>query len=579
LAKAVMLKQLYIGDFVLIDRVTLEFGPGFTVLSGETGAGKSIIVSALELLLGGRGDSLLVRRGAERARLEAVFEGNPRTAALLDEEGIEGDGNELILRREIGADGRSRCYANNRPVTVASMAALAGSLVELHGQFAELPALKGRGQTELLDDYAGLGELRARYEEAFGRWRDLGAECKQLEASRAERGVLLDGLAYMIEELESAELKHGEEEALREKRGRVRHAVRIKEDVEAALSLIAEGDGAISSQLTELEKVLADLVEVVPSTAGAAGRLGDVNAVLDEINRELAALRAAEEGEAVDLEALESRLALLERLKRKYGKDVAGVIAHLDELREKKRDLEHADDRLADAEEELAAAAEEALTQAGVLSERRRDAAEKLTGQVSADLPALGMEGATFRVAFVEPSRAALPREGAPPLGPSGAEEVVFELAANPGEEMKPLARVASGGELSRVMLAVRSASAGRAGTETVVFDEVDTGIGGRVGHAVGNRLHEVAAARQVVCVTHLAQIAARADTQFYVDKEVAGGRATIRVTGVDGQRRLEELARMLGGGKPPTPTTLKYARELLDTVRREAGAGAEKGV
>ena len=574
-----MLKQLYIEDFVLIDRVVLEFGPGFTVLTGETGAGKSIIVSALELLLGGRGDSLLVRRGADRARLEAVFEGNPRAAALLDEEGIEADGDELILRREIGADGRSRCYANNRPVTVASLAGLAGSLVELHGQFSELPALKGRGQTELLDDYAGLAERRLRYEEAFARWRDLGAECKQLEDSRAERGVLLDGLAYMIQELESAELREGEEEELREKRGRVRHAVRIKEDVEAALALIAEGDGAISSQLTELEKVLADLAEVVPSAAGAAGRLADVNAVLDEINRELAGLRAAEEGEAVDLEAIESRLALLERLKRKYGKDVAGVIAHLDELREKKRDLEQADDRLADAEEERAAAAEEALTQAGELSERRRDAAEKLTAQVKADLPALGMEGAAFRVGFVEPSRAALPREGAPPLGPSGAEEVVFELAANPGEEMKPLARVASGGELSRVMLAVRSASAGRAGMETIVFDEVDTGIGGRVGHAVGNRLHEVAAARQVVCVTHLAQIAARADTQFYVDKVVEGGRATIRVTGVDGRLRLEELARMLGGGKPPTPTTLKYARELLDTVRREAGAGAEKGV
>ncbi|HUV85906.1 MAG TPA: DNA repair protein RecN [bacterium] len=574
-----MLKQLYIEDFVLIDRVALEFGPGFTVLTGETGAGKSIIVSALELLLGGRGDSLLVRRGADRARLEAVFEGNPRAAALLDEEGIEADGGELILRREIGADGRSRCYANNRPVTVASLAALAGSLVELHGQFSELPALKGRGQTELLDDYAGLAEQRLRYEEAFARWRDLGAECKQLEDSRAERGVLLDGLAYMIQELESAELREGEEEELREKRGRVRHAVRIKEDVEAALALIAEGDGAISSQLTELEKVLADLAEVVPSAAGAAGRLADVNAVLDEINRELAGLRAAEEGEAVDLEAIESRLALLERLKRKYGKDVAGVIAHLDELRAKKRDLEQADDRLADAEEERAAAAQEALTQAGELSERRRDAAEKLTAQVKADLPALGMEGAAFRVGFVEPSRAALPREGAPPLGPSGAEEVVFELAANPGEEMKPLARVASGGELSRVMLAVRSASAGRAGMETIVFDEVDTGIGGRVGHAVGNRLHEVAAARQVVCVTHLAQIAARADTQFYVDKVVEGGRATIRVTGVDGRLRLEELARMLGGGKPPTPTTLKYARELLDTVRREAGAGAEKGV
>lgn len=574
-----MLKQLYIEDFVLIDRVALEFGPGFTVLTGETGAGKSIIVSALELLLGGRGDSLLVRRGAERARLEAVFEGNPRTAALLEEEGIEANGDELIIRREIGADGRSRCYANNRPVTVAGLAGLAGSLVELHGQFSELPALKGRGQAELLDDYGGLGELRRRYEEAFARWRDLNAECKQLEESRAERGVLVDGLAYMIQELEGAELTEGEEEELREKRGRVRHAVRIKEDVEAALALISEGDGAISSQLTALEKVLADLVEVVPSAAGAAGKLGDVNAVFDEVNRELAALRSAEEGEAVDLEAIEGRLALLERLKRKYGKDVAGLLSHLDELRAKKRDLEQADDRLADAREESAATAEEALTHAGELSERRRDAAEKLTAQVNADLPGLGMEGATFRVAFVGPSRAALPREGAPPLGPSGAEEVVFELAANPGEELMPLARVASGGELSRVMLAVRSASAGRAGMGTIVFDEVDSGIAGRVGHAVGNRLHEVAAARQVVCVTHLAQIAARADTQFFVDKVVDGDRATITVAGVEGRARLEELARMLGGGKPPTPTTLKYARELLDTVRREAGAGAEKGV
>jgi DNA repair protein RecN (Recombination protein N) len=189
------------------------------------------------------------------------------------------------------------------------------------------------------------------------------------------------------------------------------------------------------------------------------------------------------------------------------------------------------------------------------------------------------MEGAAFRVAFVEPTHAAVPGEGAPAVGPSGAEEAVFELAANPGEELKPLARVASGGELSRVMLAVRSASARAAGLDTIVFDEVDTGIGGRVGHAVGGRLREVAADRQVICVTHLAQIAARANNHFFVDKTVEGNRATITVKGVAADGRLEELARMLGGGKPPTPTTLKYARELAETVRREAGAGATKGV
>ena len=574
-----MLKQLYIEDFVLIERVALDFGPGFTVLTGETGAGKSIVVSALELLLGGRGDSLLVRRDAERARLEGVFEGNARTRALLEEEGIEGDGDELALRRDIGKDGRSRCYANNRPVTVAGLAGLAGSLVELHGQFSELPALKGRGQTELLDGYGGLAGLYGRYEEAFGRWQSFRAECRRLLESRAERDVLLDGLAYMVKELESAELEAGEEEELRGKRGRVRHAVRISEDVESALALLNEGDAAISAQLETLEKLLADLAEVVPSVGAAAGRLGEAAAVLDETARELAALRASEQAEPLDLESIESRLALIERLKRKYGKDVPGLITHLDELRAKKDELEQAEDRLAEAERAAAAAAEEALARAEELSVGRREAADKLTERVNADLPALGMEGAVFRVAFAEPSRALVPREGARAVGPSGAEEVVFELAANPGEELRPLARVASGGELSRVMLAVRSASARAAGLDTIVFDEVDTGIGGRVGHAVGNRLREVAADRQVICVTHLAQIAARANNHFFVDKVVAGDRATITVTGVAGENRPEELARMLGGGKPPTPTTLKYARELMETVRREAGAGARKGV
>jgi DNA repair protein RecN (Recombination protein N) len=573
-----VLKQLHIEDFVLIDRVTLEFGPGFTVLTGETGAGKSIIVSALELLLGGRGDSLLVRRGAERARLEAVFEGNAQTEALLTEEGIENGGGELILRRDIGADGRSRCYAQNRPVTVASLAALAGTLVELHGQFSELPALKGRGQTDLLDGYGGYDDLGGRYAEAYAQWRGLRAECERLTASRAERDVLLDGLAYMVKELQEAELREGEEEELREKRGRVRHAVRITQDVEAALALLSENDTAVTAQLASLKKVLADLAEVVPSAADTAARVEAAAAALDEVNREVAALRASEAGEPLDLEVIESRLALLERLKRKYAKDVPALIIHQGELEAQQAELEGAEDRLAQAEQEAASAAEGALAAADDLTAARGEAAAKLAAQVNADMPALGMEGATFEVNFEAPSGAAVAATGRPPLGPAGAEEVLFALAANPGEDLLPLARVASGGELSRVMLAVRSASAGRAGRETVVFDEVDTGIGGRVGHAVGGRLRDLASDRQVVCVTHLAQIAARAHTQYSVDKVVDSDRATIGVSAVAGDARLEELARMLGGGKPPTPTTLKYARELVDTVRREARAGAGKG-
>jgi DNA repair protein RecN (Recombination protein N) len=521
---------------------------------------------------------LLVRRGAERARLEAVFEGNAQTEALLTEEGIENGGGELILRRDIGADGRSRCYAQNRPVTVASLAALAGTLVELHGQFSELPALKGRGQTDLLDGYGGYDDLGGRYAEAYAQWRGLRAECERLTASRAERDVLLDGLAYMVKELQEAELREGEEEELREKRGRVRHAVRITQDVEAALALLSENDTAVTAQLASLKKVLADLAEVVPSAADTAARVEAAAAALDEVNREVAALRASEAGEPLDLEVIESRLALLERLKRKYAKDVPALIIHQGELEAQQAELEGAEDRLAQAEQEAASAAEGALAAADDLTAARGEAAAKLAAQVNADMPALGMEGATFEVNFEAPSGAAVAATGRPPLGPAGAEEVLFALAANPGEDLLPLARVASGGELSRVMLAVRSASAGRAGRETVVFDEVDTGIGGRVGHAVGGRLRDLASDRQVVCVTHLAQIAARAHTQYSVDKVVDSDRATIGVSAVAGDARLEELARMLGGGKPPTPTTLKYARELVDTVRREARAGAGKG-
>jgi len=567
------LKHLHIEDFVLIDRVSLDFGPGFSVLSGETGAGKSIIVTAVEILLGGRGDSLLVRRGARKARLEAVFDAGEGTRQVLAAEGADNAGGELLLRRDIGADGRSRCYANGRPVTVGTLAALTETLVELHGQFADLPALRRRGQTDLLDDFGGFGALRARYDDAFRRWQELRAARARLEASRAERDVLLDGLTFMINELEGAALTPGEEEGLKEKRDRLRYAARVAEDIEGALAILSEGDGAVTHQLATLKKHLGDLAEVVPSARGAVRRLEEAAAAVDDIAREVAALRADEDDAPLELDDIESRLAIIERLKRKYAKDVPALLAHLAELKDKKAELEGADDRLVEVAREAGAAAEEVAALAAELSTRRREAASALAAQVNADLPDLGMEGAAFDIKLEPPSGGTLAEAAGVVVGPRGAEEAAFELAANPGEELKPLSRVASGGELSRVMLAVRAASAARAGAGTIVFDEVDAGIGGRVGHVVGARLRDLAAGRQVICVTHLAQIAARADAQFFVDKVIIDGRARVTVSRVERDTRLEELARMFGGGKPPTPATLKHAAELLETARREATA------
>lgn len=567
-----MLRTLRIEDFVLIDEVAITFGPGFTVLTGETGAGKSIIVSALQLLLGGRGDATLVRRGADRARLEATFDATPPVVDRLAAEGLDDDAAELILRREITADGRSRCWVNGRAVTVATLADVTAELVELHGQFADQPILRGRGPTDLVDDFGNLGDQRREYETAYQRWQKLRAEVEDLKRARAERAAALDVLDFKINELASAQLQIGEEEELREKRARVLHAARVAGDVEGALSALAEGDDAAAVKLAAARRYLADLAAVLPSVSPLVDRVAELLAATDDVAREVTRFRDAVAAEPVDADAIESRLALIDRLKKKYDRDVPALLAHLEELKAQRVNWERTDDRLAAAEAELVTAEKKAAAAARKLSASRQKAGRALAEAVNAALPALGIAGGQFAVTYVAPANATPTADGLA-LGAAGAEEARFDFTANPGEPLKPLAKTASGGELARVMLAVRAASAERAGAQTIIFDEVDAGIGGRVGHNVGERLRTVARDRQVICVTHLAQIAARADRQLFVEKEVREGRAFIRVAPLEGAARVEELARMLGGGKPPTPTTLRHAAELLATAHGRPGA------
>lgn len=560
-----MLTYLSIRNLALIDEAELELGPGFSLLTGETGAGKSIVISALELLLGARAGADVVKSGTEKAEIEAVFAGAETANEAVEAAGAE-PGDELVVRRVVSAAGRSRCTVNGTTVTVGATGDIVSRLVELHGQFSELETLRAGRQTEILDDFGGLGKLRGAFEGAYAAVRERWAERDRLTKARAERETLRDSISFQIDELEKAALSDGEEEELRRRREYLTHRVRITERLAEARELLTEGEPTVTTQASRLLNVVRELSEYLPSLSDNVESVQSAVVAFDELTRTVGAIDEAE-GDGLDLEAVESRLAEIERLKRKHGRDLPGLLTLKTELEKRLEELTTADERLEELAREIIEAEARATEAAAELSTARRDAAERLADAIEAELPHLGMAKATFTVDLVGPEGSVELGDGTA-VGPAGAEEALFGLSANPGEPVKPLAKVASGGELSRVMLAVRATAAREAGAATIAFDEVDVGIGGRVGHAVGDRLREVSAGRQVLCVTHLPQIAARADNHYLVEKTFEGDTTHVSVKRLDETERVDELARMLGGGKPPTEKTLGLARELLETVK-----------
>lgn len=548
----------------MIDEAELELGPGFSLLTGETGAGKSIIISALELLLGARAGPDVVKSGAEKAEIEAVFAGAEAANEAVEAAGAE-PGDELVVRRVVSAAGRSRCTVNGATVTVGATGDVVSRLVELHGQFSELETLRAGRQTEILDDFGGLGTLRRAFEDAYAAVRERWAEHDRLTKARAERETLRDSISFQIDELEKAALADGEEEELRRRRDYLTHQVRITERLAEVRELLTEGEPTVTSQASRLLEVVKELSEYLPNLGDSVENVQSAVVAFDELTRAVGAIDEAD-SDGLDLEAVESRLAEIERLKRKHDRDLSGLLTLKGELEGRLEELTTADDRLDELAREITNAEAEAAEAAAALSAARRDAAARLANAIETELPHLGMPKAKFTVDLVEPE-GAIELGGGTVVGPGGAEEALFGLSANPGEPVKPLSKVASGGELSRLMLAVRATAAREAGAATIAFDEVDVGIGGRVGHAVGDRLREVSGGRQVLCVTHLPQIAARADNHYLVEKTFEGDTTRVSVKRLDEIERVDELARMLGGGKPPTEKTLGLARELLDNV------------
>jgi DNA repair protein RecN (Recombination protein N) len=563
-----MIETLRIENLAIVGRAELEFGPGLNVLTGETGAGKSIVLGALALLAGGRASPDLVREGEEEAVVEALFrvEALPELAAELERRGL-GAGGELVVRRTIARSGRGRARVGGELVPAATLAELFAGRLEISSQHESQRLLRPGAQSRLLDAAGGLLGDRAALETAFERLRGLEREIAGLRARAEELARREDYLRFQVREIDESKVEAGQFEALLAERGRLAHAGRLIGEAGVAAALLAGEAGGSDvpgalDQLADAARRVDALAGLDPGLGELAGRLRGARAELEDAARELARYAESIEVDPARLAALEERLARLERLRRKYGPDEAAILRCRADAAAELEALGGADARLGELERERAVAREQLAVLARRLSEARAGAAAELAREVEAQLRELAMPEGRFEIALVPVE----PTEGMP-CGPGGAESAEFLFSANAGEPPQALRRVASGGELSRVFLAVKSALRRAEAGMVLVFDEVDAGIGGRVADRVGRVLAELAGEHQVLCITHLPQIAARADVHLRVDKRTRGERTLAAVTRLEGRARVDEIARM-AGGETVGKATLRHAQELLRSRR-----------
>ena len=555
-----MLQSLRVSSFAIIDELTVELDEGFTALTGETGAGKSLLVDAIALVLGGRGSADLIRTGAEAATVEAMFSLDARAREAAEGLGLELDGDELLVKRVLGRSGRNRAWINGAPATLGMLQTLSRSLLSIAGQHEHQSLLESASQRALLDAAAAHAELLAEMAGAHGAWAEARREAEVLAQKETDRARREDYLRFQVEELRRAGIKPGEEAELIVQRQRLTHGVALAEAVNGSEEALYSGDGAVLDRLKAVIGRLGTAAKLDSSLAAPAAAIEAARVEIEEVARELRAYRAAE-ADPGRLQEIEDRLALLDRLRKKHGvgggeEGAAALVALHEALEGELAELSSFDETLAARRAAEAAAREKAEAIAARLTKARKAAAKKLAAAVVEELMELGMPSVRFHVE-VRPAE----------LSASGGDEVEMLLAANPGEEPKPLAKIASGGELSRVMLAIKCVAVEHQPAASYVFDEVDAGIGGAIAERVGKKLAAVAKRHQVLCVTHLAQIASLADTQLKVAKRVDGGRTAIEVAALDTGAREEEVARMLGGVQI-TAATRAHAREMLGSRR-----------
>ena len=550
-----MLAELRIRNFAIIESLTLPLGPGFNVLTGETGAGKSIIVGALGLLLGERGTPDVVRTGTERATVEGVFEigDNASIAAILDRRGIEIEDDLLILKREVTSAGRSRAWVNGGTVTAGVLAEIGRALIDLHGQHEAQSLLDADSQRAILDAFAGAATEADAVRERHARLSSIRRDIADLAVRRADAEKRADYLRHVAREVGDAKLVDGEDVRLEEEARRLENAAEIRELSQGLGELLEGEESGLLSRLADAGRLLQQLQRFDPTLQRLQEGYDAGFYALESLARELSDYAAQVDLDPARLVEVRSRRDILFRLTKKYGATIAQVIQTGEEARRELDLLDTAGLDLRGLESREREAAEQLALRAAALSEKRRKAARRLGKAVDEILPELGMPDGRFVVQLT----------ACDPITASGAEDVEFRVALNVGHDMRPLARVASGGELSRVMLALKTVLARIDRVPTLVFDEVDAGIGGRVGQQVGELLQKVAGSHQVFAITHLPQIASRAHQHILVTKGAREGVTAADVVSLGGAERVQEIARMLGGD-PESATSRAHAAELL---------------
>ncbi len=560
-----MLLSLHVRNLAIVENSRVEFAPGLNVITGETGAGKSILMGALDLVLGGRADKTLIRAGEDQCRVEAAFQlADPAGVdAILDELGLEpcADG-QLVIRRVVSSGGSGRNFVNDSATTVQVLKQIGNELVDMHGPHDHQSLLRQDSQLDILDAFGHVWKPRDAYERQYRELVALQGRLRELQADDEDVAQRIDMLSFQVKEIEDAKLTDEDEGELEQEHARVANAQRILELANGAEKALAEDDAAAFNSMVFVQNALTELADIDESAGEWLEEARSIAVQVQELSATISAYAQSVDADPSRLQWLEDRMALLQKLKRKYGGSVADIRQFLATTRERLQDLETRHERIAALETDIAAA-RDAVAKAGkALGKARRKAAGGMAEQITSELRDLGFAHGAFDVALTETAP-----------GPTGTDEIEFGFMPNVGEPMRPLRAIASSGEISRVMLATKSVLAKHDRIPVLVFDEIDANVGGEIGNSVGAKLAAVAGTHQVLCITHLPQVAIHGTTHLVVEKEVSGGRTRTQIRGLADDERAGEVARMLGG-EELTSVTLEHAREMLANRSTTQGEG-----